>query len=499
MKKCLIILCLCLNSFWGKQTHAAVTAYLTYAVFENPGEGPYLETYFSFMGATVKSIKTESGAYQGEVEVDIRFLQNNEIKNAKKYLLKSPEVKELILPNFIDQQRFMLANGDYEMEISIADKNAVTENPYTTKTAVHIDIPEKNIAISDIQLLESYTKSTNPTILTKSFYDLVPYVSNFYPDNLSKLKFYSEIYHLDQVTGKDKKMLVNYFVESAEKHRKSQGLAAFRKIASSNVNVLLGEFNIDNLPSGNYNLVIEVRDEENKLLCQKNSFFQRQNKEIPLDKQNIEAIDITKTFVKKYINQDSLVEFIHCLRPISGYSEIAFAENVIKEPKIELMQQYFYNFWESRNGKNPEAAWLEYLNEVIKVNKEFSTFGFKGYDTDRGRVYLQYGAPDSRNVVTTEPSAYPYEIWQYNSLINKALLLTTSYNRQSNKKFVFYNPDLVSNKYKLIHSDARGEVKDDRWELVVYKRTVTSNNLDQTDVVDPGFGGNVNDNFKNPK
>lgn len=499
MKKYLIILCLCLSVFSAKQTQGAVTAYLTYAVFENPGQGPYLETYLSFIGSTVKPIKKENGTYQGQVEVEIRFLQAGEIKNAKKYVLNSQEVVKPVLPNFIDQQRFVLANGDYIMETTIADKNAATEQAFTSKTNVHVEISEKNVVISDIQLLESYTKSTNPSIITKSLYDLVPYVSSLYPENLNNIKFYSEIYHLDKVVGEGKKMLVTYFIESAERRQKKQDFAAFKKITANNVNVIIGQFDIDKLPSGNYNLVIQVRDEENKLVAEKNSFFQRLNKEIPPDRQNLETLDISQTFVKKYTNRDSLIEFIRCLRPISGFSEIEFAENVIKEPQITLMQQFFYNFWESRNEKNPEAEWLDYLEEVIKVNKEFSTFGLKGYDSDRGRVFLQYGQPDSRNAVSTEPSAYPYEIWQYNTLVNKSLKLSSPYNRQSNRKFVFYNPDLVSNKYKLIHSDARGEVNDARWELVVYKRTFQSSDLDAEKINDQGFGGNVNDNFNNPK
>lgn len=499
MKKYLIILCLCLSVAFAKQTQGAVTAYLTYAVFEDPGQGPYLETYFSFIGSTIKSIKKENGTYQGQVEVEIRFMQEGEIKKAQKYVLNSPEVTSSVLPNFIDQQRFALANGAYIMEITIADRNAPNEQAYTSQTNVHVEISEKNIAVSDIQLLESYTKSTTPSIITKSLYDLVPYVSNFYPENLNKIKFYSEIYRLDQAAGDGKKMLVTYFIESAQRHQKRQDLAAFKKITASKVNVIIGEFDIDNLSSGNYNLVIQVRDGENKLLAEKSAFFQRLNKEIPPDRQDLEMLDISQTFVQKYTNKDSLIEFIRCLRPISGFSEIAFAENVIKEPKIDLMKQFFYNFWESRNEKNPEAEWLTYREEVNKVNKEFSTFGLKGYDTDRGRVYLQYGPPDSRNAVSTEPSAYPYEIWQYNTLVNKSLRLSTPYNRQSNRKFVFYNPDLVSNKYKLLHSDARGEVKDARWELVVYKRTNSSSDLDNEKINDQGFGGNINDNFTNPK
>ena len=260
----------------------------------------------------------------------------------------------------------------------------------------------------------------------------------------------------------------------------------------------MGEFNIENLATGNYNLVIEVRDQENKLLADKRVFFQRQNKFIPSTPDSIQTTERSATFVNNYKNQDTLKEYIRSLRPISITSEIQFAENLLKEPRLEVMQQYFYNFWFNRNKIDPQIAWKEYHTEVLKVNKEFSTYGIPGYASDRGRVYLKYGPPNSRNSVTTEPSAYPYEIWQYNSLIDKSLLLNNAYNRQSNRRFVFYNPDLVSNKYILIHSDARGEILNTRWQLLLNKRTVQSPNLDDEKIKD-NFGGNVDDNYANPK
>lgn len=91
----------------------------------------------------------------------------------------------------------------------------------------------------------------------------------------------------------------------------------------------------------------------------------------------------------------------------------------------------------------------------VEVVKEFSTSIRKGYNTDRGRVYLQYGPPDNRTQMPHEPSAYPYEIWQYYKVKG-----------QSNRRFIFYNPDLVTNDFKLIHSDALGEIMNDQWQLL---------------------------------
>ena len=82
------------------------------------------------------------------------------------------------------------------------------------------------------------------------------------------------------------------------------------------------------------------------------------------------------------------------------------------------MQQYIYAYWENRNPANPKVAWAAYMKEVRKVNKIYPCGGQPGYMSDRGRVYLQYGAPSAAQQVTYEPDSYPYEIWQYYRLQN---------------------------------------------------------------------------------
>jgi len=497
MKKYLIITCL---SILFKSITANVTAYLTYSTFNMPDKGPYIETYLSVIGKTVKFTANSNGKFQGSIDISIVFKQNGEIKNANKYTLNSPEIADTSkgLPNFLDQQRFTLPNGLYEMEISIADKNSSDNKPFSGKLPIKIDFPADQINISDIQLLESFNKSSTTTILTKSGYDLMPYVSNFYPQNSGKLKFYAEIYNTKKIIGDGQKLVINYYLLNRESKLKLNEYSAFSKQTSSDVNILLTELNIESLPSGNYTLFVEVRDADNKIQANQQIEIIRQNKKASLSFEDLKTIKVEGTFVSVYKNMDTLIQHIKCIRPISSTAEIQYSENQVKAKKLEDMQQYFYNFWQSRYPENPEAAWLDYFKEVQKVNKEFGTYGLKGYDTDRGRVYLQYGAPDSRQKFDNEPSAYPYEMWQYNSLNDKTLMLTNPYNKQSNKTFVFYNPDLASNKYKLLHSNARGEIFNTRWEIDLHKRDTQSGNFD-VEKSNEHFGGNAEDNFRNPR
>lgn len=143
--------------------------------------------------------------------------QDSVIKDFRKYELLSPEMDDTtsVGINFIDQQRFTLPNGQYELDLSIADIN-VKKSPLVIWYPISIDFPSDKFSISGVQLVESYSKTINPNVLTKSGYDFVPFVDNFYPSDKGKLSFYTEIYNPFHKEGSEDKYLVSAFIESFE-------------------------------------------------------------------------------------------------------------------------------------------------------------------------------------------------------------------------------------------------------------------------------------------
>jgi len=462
-------------------------AFLTYSTFNSP-EGPYVETYLSIAGNSVQFVKNENGKFQATVNILMTFKQDNAIKAFKKYELNSPELSDTNSINiyFIDQQRILVPNGTYDFEIQLTDKHkTIQPTPYVQ--SLTLDFPPEKPSISGIQLIKSYSKSDSSTVLTKSGYELVPMVYTFFPENEAKLIFYCELYNLDKAIPKDQKYLLSYFLETFENNMKLNDFAKVKKESPKGVFVLLSEFNIENLASGNYNLVVEARNQQNELLSSKKLFIQRINPNAKLTFTDLLAANIQNTFVEKITNIDTLKEYINSTYPVSSGIEKAFIRGSLKTADLKTLQEYFYNYWQRRDQGNPSAAWLRYKLEVDKAQANFGNNIKKGFQTDRGRVYLEYGPPNARSTNYNEPSSYPYEIWQYYTLNNN----------QRNKKFVFYSEDMVTSDFTLLHSDAIGEVMEPRWRIVLRNRSYAPLDLQETQIIN-AWGENADDEWDLP-
>lgn len=459
-------------------------AYFTFCTFNTPDNEPYIETYLSVVGNSAIYKKNANNLFESKIEVTLIFKQGDEIKKFKKYNLVSPEIKDSLAEkvNFMDQQRIALPNGNYEFEISIKDLNS-ENTPFKTTQILNIDYPQDKLSISNIELVESLSKSTNKSLLTKNGYDILPYTSDFYPEDFNKIAFYAEVYNADKIIGKSEQFLLSYYIEAADNNKVISSYKSFARETAKPVNILLKSFAIDQLPSGNYNLVIEARNKQNELLVDKRIFFQRSNpKATPL----LVAEDYLNTFVD-LMSKKELSESIKSIEPISTTVEINYAENQLKGQDDKMMKQYLYNFWVSRNNINPEDEFLKY-NELVKsTNKLFSTAIKKGYTTDRGRIYLKYGKPNTRTEIKSEPSSYPYEIWHYYKV-----------NGFSNKKFVFYSRDLITNEYPLLHSNMPGHIYNAQWKVQLHKRTNQPIDMDEENN-NSHYGGRAGDYYNNPR
>ncbi|MBC8464587.1 MAG: GWxTD domain-containing protein [Bacteroidetes bacterium] len=437
MKKDLFLLLL--SSFFISSISAQnIEAYFDIARFQLTEENPFIETYLSINGNSVNFINNQ-GNYQGSVNVSLQFTQNNEVKYYDNYTLLSPEVTDTnnISFNFIDQQRISLPAGSYHFELTIKDANSQSDAFHHPQ---EIELVNQNNLFSDIQLVDSYSPTTEKNILSKSGYDLIPLVSNFYNTENNKLHFYTEFYQKE-----DQKILIQTSIRSQETGKTVNELVSTR-VKSGKLIPILKSLPIGNLPSGSYLIRAEARNQNNEeIAVQERLFFKASSTPI------LEDINTEETFVSNINHIDTMRLFIKYLYPIESPRESIYSTNQLNMDNLALMQRYFYKFWKDRDPFQPEAAWEQYLSRVKSANKEFYNGMMPGYKSDRGRVYLAYGDPNSRQQEYFPRSFDPFEVWHYHHI-----------GTERNLRFVFMDNDRF-NDYKLIYSNKQGEINDVYW------------------------------------
>ncbi|MFM8917287.1 MAG: hypothetical protein ACKOGP_06050, partial [Bacteroidota bacterium] len=315
-------------------------AVFTYRTFYAPSTGSYVETYLSVNGKSVKYKPTNrSNDFQASIEIGMKFTDSEgKVVYNDRYNLLSPEIKDVENTNFsfLDQQRVPLKNGKYNLELTVFDRNSVNK-PYVINNKLYVEYYDNLIAISDIQLVDRFEPSKEESNITKSGYDVVPFADNFYPPSIDKIRFYAEVYNTSKVVGENP-YLLSFHIESEESKRKLDNLSGFVRQQAAAVNVMMREISIKDLPSGNYNLILEARNSQNEILATKSVFFQRSNRLALPEGDDFSKLDVTNTFASVFTNKNELTDHILSLVPISSSLELIFIDNQLKLSELPLMQ-----------------------------------------------------------------------------------------------------------------------------------------------------------------
>lgn len=479
---------LLISFFFAVATSAnPIRAYLSYSTFNTPQNQPYIETYLAVSGSSVEQVMVSDSLYQGTIEVQLIFRMNDSIVNYDKFELAGPKLKNPLINNFnyLNVERYALPNGTYELELSVKDKNSI-DSAMVNYAMFTIDYQADSCSFSDIELLQKFSKDSATNKLVKNGYELVPYVFNYYPEDVSVLSFYAELYNSGKAFG-DSQFLLSYYIRPFEVDNKLDAFFSMKKANSSTVNVMLNSIDISKLPSGNYLLVLEARNRNNELMASKEIFFQRYNTNTDNYVINIESIDAADSFVSAFTSRDTLVQYIEYLEPVSTQAEKTFVKSNLQTADIKTLRDYFLGFWVQRDPARPEAAWKDYKARVDQANYNFKTVKIPGYKSDRGRIYLQYGQPNTISDSFNEPAAYPYTIWHYYSMGN-----------QRDVVFVFYTHEVSTNDFQLIHSNAVGELQNYTWQRSIYQRTWGFESVDDV-VMPPTWGSNVDTYYLYPR
>ncbi len=474
--------------FLSVNSHASnIDATMRNCVFLASNDTAYVETQFTVSAKNLKFVLRNDKKWEASVEVTLLYMRDSGVFKHLKYLLFSEAIADTSNNNFnlTDLKRVSLPNGEFSVEIYLEDYNQKTTSGYITE-GISINYKTDSLSFSDIELVENYSESKEKSIYTKRGYEIQPYTIQYYPTALSKLTFYAEIYNTDKYFQADI-FLSSIYIRESLTGKPMEHFIFNAKQSPEKIKVLFSSFDISGLPTGAYFLTIELRNKKNEHVAEQNIYFIRTNTSITFNPKLLDSVQVENNFSMN-LPADSLNFYVQSLYPIASNDEHNYISYFKKSNDDTAMSAFLYKFWIARNAHDPLTEWMNYKKLVYEAESNFKTQTRHGYNTDRGIIFLKYGAPAQINKRSQEPGTYPYEIWHYYFLDPN----------QSNVHFIFYNTDLVSNNYKLLHSNAIGEIKNPRWQYILndaFKNKKGINNTDLTDYPD-SFGSHADDFMK---
>jgi GWxTD domain-containing protein len=416
----------------------------------------YVEINYFLVGTTLTQVQIDSINSQGSIEITTIFKQNGQVSKFDKFLLKSPASLDPI--DFYELRRYELDNGIYDLEVQFKDMNKVS-NVATFKSMFILDFSALNLRQSDILILNSFKQDHSDNKFVRNGYLLEPLPFTIYDRTHKQLYLYNEVYNSDKFFNGDD-FLMSYSIEKANNtaNELPKAIGHQRKKSAPFIANMMS-MDIANLESGNYRLVVTLRNRTNDLLSQKEVFFQRSNPSVEINMDTLSNDALQTQFVGEM--DDLMLRF--SLKSIAmnvSKEEAEGFKTMMSSDKKEDKQRYLFKYWYQKNKTLPEQAHDEYMMVAKAVDKTYNNgFGY-GFETDRGRIFMQYGRPNDVVSVENEPNAPPYEVWIYYKF---------PATEQTNVKFLFYNPKLIPNGHQLLHSNCKGEMNNPRWKQDLYK------------------------------
>ncbi len=460
----------------------AIDAVVSHTIFYKPDQAntgklmPSLEIYWRVSPNTLHYVTNDDKKIVGNIKTDILLSNEQGLIKEEHYILQTVPVAnlgELVQHNIIELKKYSLLAGKIKIRLLLTDM-ADSVNRYIYRDSFNIPPAPEQTFYSSTELLDTVFETPSQTIFTKNGKQQVPVCVNFIDDGINTLRYYTELYKTDKLDTADFP-LTQKVVISKNKNEGYYDNFIFKDTIAKPAafTAASGVFHISSLPSGNYYVVTTLESKGHEQIASQSYFFQRLNKHPYIDTthsttaisdtgiENVTVLNLKKTFVAKY----SLAQIRSILKMLLPFCEPMAVQTIngfLKKPDEMYMRYFVYNYFATINKDDPGAAWKTFSKKITEVNKLFNTSSTPGYETDRGYIYLRYGAPTEIVTEENEQGTLPYEVWQYN------VLTQLNHKEVPNAFFLFYKPNQMISDYRLLHSTVTGEIQNSQWRNVLY-------------------------------
>ena len=418
-------------------------ARLDHALFVNPKGQVYCEVYIRIPAQSLTFKRTDRVYYQAKALVALELQRNKETHYQKQYMISSTKVKDTTQASFVltDQREIPLhSTGKYELTFTLVDSYN-RKNQATARQVIHNPVENvKQPLISDIKRLDTIYPSRLPSRFGEGAYHMPPLATSKVSPGTQWLYFYAELYNADKLNLRGSEVPITVTVS----HRGDTLTSRKQFFKPKPLVKVLAKIQADRLKAGPNKLTFTGPETKKRHLTTGISI--RMPYRHPSD-----TLSLQETLAQR--STDTLLKFLEWMRATARPHEADKMALLEKNVNKDSLIHFTTRFWKKRNPKRPLQAWQAYKADVAYVNDHFTNPLYKGYESDRGRVYLQYGPPNTVQRSRDDPNTYPYEIWHY---------FTTQ--KQSNVRFVFYSTSILETEFVLLHSDAIGEISNPQWQ-----------------------------------
>ncbi|RKZ00572.1 MAG: hypothetical protein DRQ13_00100 [Ignavibacteriae bacterium] len=422
-----------------------------YAQFGYDTTSNFVEFYYSFNQASLTVVHTDTADYiQGILHISITDSATGELVVNNSWLVPgiirdSSDLNK----SLVGAIGFVIDEGVYYCKLSGADvqdslKTRAIDgylriNPFFKLTA----------SMSDLQLASNIIpQSTNESsIFYKNTYEVTPMPTAIFGENQPVLFYYTELYNLSDESGSNNLRLDQLVFNSRQQLVINKSKQIDRKVDSR---VEVGAVHAFKLPTDTYILVCTLIDSVANLgVSSSKKFFVYNPDVVYVDTFTIQTTSVLSSAFG-VMSEEELDDLFNKSNYIASESEKDQYELLTTEGG---KREFMFNFWEGRENdplQEYKQVYLDYISRVNESNARYTAMGKKGWQTDRGRVFLIYGDPSEIERFPNQPETRPYEIWSYHHI-------------EGGVYFVF--GDITGfNDYQLIHSTKRGELRDETWE-----------------------------------
>ncbi len=450
----------------GLLGQSEVQADIRLFTFETPDEETFLELYIGVLSSSLSS--QEDNQTKG-VDVTLLVRSEDKITLVDKYRLTTSDTSN---KDFYHIERIGMKPGTYDFQIELTD---IADTANTLKKSIQETIlpPHSTVAFSSVQLLGNVSKASEHDKKAKNGLIMEPLKFEFLNSNYDRLLVYCEIYRTARVT--EGYYLLRYDLIHERNGIPDTVLTRYKRRTASEIDpFLLREKNDTAWASGKYKLTLHALDFDQRILGSAQVEFILSNPGARQYQPEHPGL-LSSSFVNQ-LSDDEINYSLRSLTPKVNPQDVERLNNLINSDDRESQLSFLHGFWSLYSPLDPETGYNEYMKVVRAIDQMyFDGFG-RGFETDRGYIYLKYGQPDHLISIEDEPTAPPYEIWTYTEF---------PATKQNNVKFVFYNP--ASTTYELLHSNARGEINEPRWLIKLYSGSpedVIGNQIDARNVKD---------------